>query len=112
MSPELSYLTQLVFKMWEETSKDPSDPERFTINIMYSVGANRDVNNPEVYEELAAQQEAQRTCRIEPRKVFCQGVTLKQLEAFMCSWVSQRVRQRFLYGHQEHSERGLEACPE
>lgn len=38
-APELCYLTQVVIRLFEDTSKDVSDPKRFRIEILFSPGA-------------------------------------------------------------------------
>mmetsp|Transcript_22354 Transcript_22354/g.34107 ORF Transcript_22354/g.34107 Transcript_22354/m.34107 type:complete len:1540 (-) Transcript_22354:14-4633(-) len=38
-SPELCYLTQVVIRLFENTSKDVQDPKRFRIEILFSPGA-------------------------------------------------------------------------
>jgi inositol hexakisphosphate/diphosphoinositol-pentakisphosphate kinase len=38
-SPELCYLTQVVIRLFENTNKEPDDPKRFRIEILFSPGA-------------------------------------------------------------------------
>lgn len=38
-TPELCYLTQIVFRLFEDPKKDISDPKRFRIEILFSPGA-------------------------------------------------------------------------
>jgi len=38
-TPELCYLTQIVFRLFEDPKKDMSDPKRFRIEILFSPGA-------------------------------------------------------------------------
>lgn len=38
-APELCYLTQIVMRLFENTKKDPDDPKRFRIEILFSPGA-------------------------------------------------------------------------
>ena len=39
MAPELCYLTQIVFRLFENTKKDIDDPKRFRVEIQFSPGA-------------------------------------------------------------------------
>ena len=39
MAPELCYLTQIVFRLFENTNKDIDDPKRFRVEIQFSPGA-------------------------------------------------------------------------
>lgn len=38
-TPELCYLTQIVFRLFEDPKKDPHDPKRFRLEILFSPGA-------------------------------------------------------------------------
>jgi inositol hexakisphosphate/diphosphoinositol-pentakisphosphate kinase len=38
-APELCYLTQVVIRLFENTNKEPDDPKRFRIEILFSPGA-------------------------------------------------------------------------
>ena len=69
---ELNYLTQVIFKVYENTSLPSHDPNRFSIQLFYSVGA--------IGDALACTAEDNQILPVVPAICIHPGVTLEQLK--------------------------------
>lgn len=38
-APELCYLTQIIFRLFEDTKREPDDPRRYRVEVLFSPGA-------------------------------------------------------------------------
>jgi Histidine phosphatase superfamily (branch 2) len=38
-APELCYLTQIIFRLFEDTKREPDDPQRYRVEVLFSPGA-------------------------------------------------------------------------
>ena len=83
-APELCYLTQVIIRLFENTKKDPDDPKRFRIEILFSPGAtatpmhmselDRDLDNSRIdTEELLVISKENLTCK-EVEDYFSQSI--------------------------------------
>jgi len=78
-APELCYLTQIVIRLFENTSKDENDPKRFRIEIFFSPGATA---TPLHMSELERDSDASRF-DTEPLKLISKPyLTCKELEEY------------------------------
>ena len=69
---ELNYLTQVVFKVFEDTNKPSDDPDRFLIQLFYSAGA--------IGDALACTPADEHILPVLPSLCINAGVSLEQLE--------------------------------
>ena len=69
---ELNYLTQVIFKVYEDTSKPSNDPDRFIIQLFYSCGA--------IGDALACTQDDKKILPVVPALCINSGVTLSELK--------------------------------
>ena len=77
---ELNYLTQVIFKVYEDTDKSNDDPNRFIIQLFYSCGA--------IGDALACTSEDNHILPVVPALCINSGVTLQQLKDIFFTSVS------------------------
>ncbi len=85
-APELCYLTQIVIRLFENTSKEVDDPKRFRIEIFFSPGATA---TPSHMSELERDSDASRF-DTEPLQLISKPyLTCKELEEYFQEAISE-----------------------
>jgi hypothetical protein len=78
-TPELCYLTQIILRVFEDSSKDIADPRRFRVEIQFSPGATA---TPFHLHELDRDTELTRLGAAPLKEIGRPGLTCEELEAF------------------------------
>ena len=78
-APELCYLTQIVFRLFEDTTREVSDPKRFRIEVMFCPGATA---TPMHMAEMDRDSDSSRFDTDKLYTVGRNGLTIDEVEAF------------------------------
>ncbi|KAL7543874.1 hypothetical protein ACHAXR_013260 [Thalassiosira sp. AJA248-18] len=83
---ELCYLTQVVFRLFEDTQKPSEDPRRFRVEIMFSPGATA---TPLHMAELYREKDATRFDTEALQKISIDGLTCAQVEEYFTEAIKE-----------------------
>jgi inositol hexakisphosphate/diphosphoinositol-pentakisphosphate kinase len=79
-APELCYLTQVVFRLFEDTKRDADDPKRYRVEILFSPGATA---TPMHMAELDRDSDSTRFDSAPPLVVGRDNLTCHEVEEFL-----------------------------
>ena len=85
-TPELCYLTQVVFRLFENTSLPMEDPKRFRVEILFSPGATAP---PAHLHESTRNADTTRLDTARLHHVEREGLTCKEIESFFDGIISE-----------------------
>lgn len=78
-APELCYLTQIVFRLFEDISRDAEDPKRFRVEVMFSPGATA---TPMHMAEMDRDSDSSRYDTDKLEMIGRHGLTFEEVESF------------------------------
>ena len=83
---ELCYLTQVVFRLFEDTQKPSEDPQRFRVEIFFSPGATA---TPLHMAELHREKDTSRFDTEQLQKISIDGLTCAQVEEYFTEAIKE-----------------------
>jgi hypothetical protein len=85
-APELCYLTQVIFRLFEDTSRDADDPQRYRVEVLFSPGAS---STPMHMAEQARDSDSSRF-DTDPLKVIGHGnLSCQEVEDFLNACITE-----------------------
>ena len=78
-APELCYLTQIIFRLFEDRNRDINDPKRFRVEILFSPGATA---TPHHMSELERENDTSRFDTQELEVVSKESLTCQEVEDY------------------------------
>lgn len=79
-APELCYLTQIVFRLFEDRNKDLTDPKRYRVEILFSPGA---ASPPRHTSDVDPENDSSRFDTEEVEVISKESLTCKELEDYL-----------------------------
>jgi hypothetical protein len=79
-APELCYLTQIVFRLFEDRNKDPTDPKRYRVEILFSPGA---ASPPRHTSDVDPENDSSRFDTEEVEVISKESLTCQELEDYL-----------------------------
>jgi inositol hexakisphosphate/diphosphoinositol-pentakisphosphate kinase len=92
-TPELCYLTQVVFRLFEDTKRSIDDPRRFRVEVLFSPGAT---STPMHMAELERDSDSSRFDTAPLKNVGWEKLTCSEVEDFLTACI--------IAGHTEEEE--------
>jgi len=83
---ELCYLTQIIFRLFEDTKRNMDDPKRFRVEVLFSPGAT---NTPMHMAEMDRDRDSSRFDTAPPKVVGRQDLACQEVEDFLNACITE-----------------------